>query len=560
MNKNENAQRSLHNFENSIHSRNTNRNSTLEGYTDNLAAKSVGNLVGGFSYDDETLNNSNRNENSSYNERSDYSAYDTSNYDDYENNDNFDDTEGHLEFADEDLDSLNDLVENDYTSRRKPYDHEIPYKRPEHNSYEDEYSRPTRQGSRRNDYNNSYDNGHEYSQKNRRENNFYEQEEDYIKKSFRNSSVIQDTTNLTEIEDVKNFYNDFEGDTRNRREHNRRMSKLNNEDYFNTLNTRASIDIINEKPHGRSRNRTQRNDNIRYQPDDTLKNNINYDEFNENDPYVERPRKRRNNDEHQRRENERRRLEAAEQREFEERKRRLSQKRKQDTSMQPAIRGYTGTIPTINNQRISENRNSKSYTDEYYDETREYTQRQPASENRRPASQKQSSNKKRSNDEIYRRRYEKAVQRNIITGVVGTITTLLALIAFFVVTFNYNKLKEENTVLQNDYETLKLNQPDINELQFKIDELEEINAALINGSGDSIVDNNTSTDANDNNNTENNNNAETNTPKTHVVKSGDYLSTISTQYYGNASYVDKIKEANGLTNDNIMVGQELIIP
>jgi len=56
--------------------------------------------------------------------------------------------------------------------------------------------------------------------------------------------------------------------------------------------------------------------------------------------------------------------------------------------------------------------------------------------------------------------------------------------------------------------------------------------------------------------------AETPAERTHVVVSGDNLSRIATQFFGNASYanIQRIREANNLTNDVINIGQTLVIP
>ncbi len=578
MNNNENAQRSLNSFENSIHSRSKNKNITHDDYTENLATKSVGNLVDGSFYDEETLNNSNSNRNPSYNNRrqsrneDNYrSPYDTGEYDFNLKSD---------EFHTDALDSLNGLSDDDYSTRkRKPYAHEIPYKRPNTESYDElgDYDIPERETTRQS-YNdtsryNSFEDTSSYfaNNRNNQTDDFYEDKEDYIKRSFENKHFNHDTSNLAEIEDVKNFYTDTNSDLRSRREHNRRMAQVEQENFDETLSTLASLNAIRETPQ--SRRRTQKG-RVRYKVDDTLKNKI---DFNENDPYierqaprrnerpVERPRQRRNVDE-------RRRREQVEQKQFEERKKRLSKKRMQDTSMQPVIKGYTGTIPTINNQRFTENKNTKSYPEDHYDDNREYTQRQPASETRRPTKQKPSSSKrssdKRGSDEIYRRRFERQVSRTIVTGVIGAITTILALIAFFIVTYNYNKLKDDHATVNNEYQELKMNQPDVNELQFRIDELEELNQALLNQNSNGNNDNTTIVDDNNNDNTnttDNNNNNNDNTNpitenRVHVVKSGDYLSNISIKYYGNANHIQEIKDANGLTDDNILVGQELIIP
>jgi len=51
------------------------------------------------------------------------------------------------------------------------------------------------------------------------------------------------------------------------------------------------------------------------------------------------------------------------------------------------------------------------------------------------------------------------------------------------------------------------------------------------------------------------------TGASYVVKSGDNLSKISKQFYGQANYYSKIAQANGISNpDQIRAGQELKIP
>ncbi|KXH82042.1 LysM peptidoglycan-binding domain-containing protein [Sporosarcina sp. HYO08] len=48
--------------------------------------------------------------------------------------------------------------------------------------------------------------------------------------------------------------------------------------------------------------------------------------------------------------------------------------------------------------------------------------------------------------------------------------------------------------------------------------------------------------------------------KTHTVGGNENLYRISLKYYNSGDGVEKIKKANGLTSDNIRVGQTLIIP
>ncbi|CAM3059053.1 LysM peptidoglycan-binding domain-containing protein [Filibacter tadaridae] len=50
------------------------------------------------------------------------------------------------------------------------------------------------------------------------------------------------------------------------------------------------------------------------------------------------------------------------------------------------------------------------------------------------------------------------------------------------------------------------------------------------------------------------------TPKTHKVASNENLYRISLKYYGSGNGVDKIKKANGLSSNEIVVGQTLVIP
>lgn len=50
-------------------------------------------------------------------------------------------------------------------------------------------------------------------------------------------------------------------------------------------------------------------------------------------------------------------------------------------------------------------------------------------------------------------------------------------------------------------------------------------------------------------------------PKTYVVRAGDSLSYISAKFYGDASMVDEIMEANGMSNPNkIIVGKKIVLP
>ena len=48
--------------------------------------------------------------------------------------------------------------------------------------------------------------------------------------------------------------------------------------------------------------------------------------------------------------------------------------------------------------------------------------------------------------------------------------------------------------------------------------------------------------------------------KTHTVGGNENLYRISLKYYGNGGGVDKIKSANGLSSNEIRVGQRLVIP
>ncbi|WP_153720291.1 LysM peptidoglycan-binding domain-containing protein [Sporosarcina cascadiensis] len=48
--------------------------------------------------------------------------------------------------------------------------------------------------------------------------------------------------------------------------------------------------------------------------------------------------------------------------------------------------------------------------------------------------------------------------------------------------------------------------------------------------------------------------------KSHVVKSNETLYRISVNYYGDGSHVQKIQQANGLSSNEIHVGQTLVLP
>lgn len=48
--------------------------------------------------------------------------------------------------------------------------------------------------------------------------------------------------------------------------------------------------------------------------------------------------------------------------------------------------------------------------------------------------------------------------------------------------------------------------------------------------------------------------------RSHVVKSNETLYRISVNYYGDGSHVQKIQQANGLSSNEISVGQTLVLP
>lgn len=53
---------------------------------------------------------------------------------------------------------------------------------------------------------------------------------------------------------------------------------------------------------------------------------------------------------------------------------------------------------------------------------------------------------------------------------------------------------------------------------------------------------------------------EVNPSKTHIVQANETLYRIAINYYKDPNAVEKIKEANGLTSNNISAGQKLILP
>ncbi|MFJ7826220.1 LysM peptidoglycan-binding domain-containing protein [Psychrobacillus sp. NPDC096623] len=53
---------------------------------------------------------------------------------------------------------------------------------------------------------------------------------------------------------------------------------------------------------------------------------------------------------------------------------------------------------------------------------------------------------------------------------------------------------------------------------------------------------------------------ETSSSKSHIVKENETLYRIAVNYYNDPSAVEKIKSANGLTSNEISVGQKLVLP
>lgn len=106
-----------------------------------------------------------------------------------------------------------------------------------------------------------------------------------------------------------------------------------------------------------------------------------------------------------------------------------------------------------------------------------------------------------------------------------------------------------------------------NEVEAKNTEIEQLQAGL---TGSQPVTNPVITPETSGNVTEQNNSPATQSPTVnasglptvYTVVSGDNLTKISQKFYGNTSLdnIQKIKDANNLTNDNISIGQELKIP
>ncbi|HEX5564525.1 MAG TPA: LysM peptidoglycan-binding domain-containing protein, partial [Sporosarcina sp.] len=48
--------------------------------------------------------------------------------------------------------------------------------------------------------------------------------------------------------------------------------------------------------------------------------------------------------------------------------------------------------------------------------------------------------------------------------------------------------------------------------------------------------------------------------RTHIVAANETLYRIAMNYYGSDAGIEKIKKANGLSSNDIMAGQKLIIP
>ncbi len=564
MDKRENAQKRLDAFENIDRTRTLNKNNTLSSFNESLTTNPVGKMVG------QIQNNAPKS--SSYNNLT-YDGYeiDSDDFDDFDDdfdNDGADDFTD--KFSSEDLDTLNFEREIMNAKERKPYSHEVPYKK---------------------------DNFEEFDSLSSRELNKINQS---IRNPFASEFDGQDTSNLSKIDDVSDFFNDPESDRRkNHLRKNVAKNHQRNKNY--EYETMHNIEALSGKKPSRRRDDNDdsyepKASSYRLLAGETLSNNYNLDEYKDykesRRPRQEAPqsssrrsqreyeeeyteRSSRQNDS-ERREFERLNRNAQRDREnernIEESRRRLQKRRMEDTNMQPAIKGQTLNIPkstmaNINRGYESQNsqRNHNFETNEYdYTQPikREQSQREQASNIRREQYEEddqKGNDKKRSGEAIYKRRFEKARSQSVIIACIGLLVCLIAFGAFFYTLFKYNEVKAKYTALETEYTTLTYEQPEIDALRLEIETLTTERDALlkqVNGEdGDVVTIDGSNTDEENSDGTKPSEGS-----KTYVVQPGDHLSKIAESQYGDVSYVEKIKEANNLTSDELYAGQTLILP
>ncbi|MFV0520694.1 MAG: LysM peptidoglycan-binding domain-containing protein [Lachnospirales bacterium] len=580
----ENAQKRLSAFENIDKTRTLNKNNTLSSFNESLTTNPVGKMVGQIQGD--TSRNKNYMNYTYDGQKIEDFDDESDNYSEY--NDSYID-----EYSSEDLDTLNFQKELEQAKERKPFAHEIPYKREVHEDYD----------------------------------TLSKKQIEKINKSITNPYSkdldAQDTSNLSTIDDVSDFFNDNESIKRknhlrrNVEKNNRDARKSSNNNYYKDItendyndfdNTMVDLNALagrkikkgvssntssyrlvagntlkeeielndRAKERKNQNNRPTQNRNTEEHREQRQRSSDTYNEQrNNNEDHYKEPRNRRESAQQvqpQRYATEAEKRRALAEERMEASRQRLRNRRSQDTNMQPAIKGQTINIPksTINSIRNNESANYEENTHNY--ETSEYDnihtskndryQREQMANQRRL--QEEDDNvqthepKKRSSEGVYKRRFEKARAQSVLFACIGLVVSLVILIAFFFTLYQYNDVKAKLATLEGDYAKLTYEQPDIEVLQLEVEALTEERDSLL-----AQLENGTSTEVNEDGTitTPTDENAETETgSKTYTVKAGDYLSLISQNEYGDTSHVEAIKTANGLTGDSLLVGQTLILP
>lgn len=143
------------------------------------------------------------------------------------------------------------------------------------------------------------------------------------------------------------------------------------------------------------------------------------------------------------------------------------------------------------------------------------------------------------------------------------VATVAVLLVFTLLIFRINSINAENQGLEAAIETYKKDQNQLtmdNEvLSAKIASLE---IDLANAASTIEGMNQSESELPDAQNNEDNpsQTGSNDTPGTYIVVAGDNLSKISRKFYGTPNDYQKIIDANGLTTEDVYIGQELIIP
>ncbi len=146
-------------------------------------------------------------------------------------------------------------------------------------------------------------------------------------------------------------------------------------------------------------------------------------------------------------------------------------------------------------------------------------------------------------------------RKQIMTIRIITFAIILLLIVSFVSTILINiSLKTKVSELEATVSTLSEENKQVQTLQNEVNILSD---ELAKTKTDASETTNTDTDTNTTPEVETENN---NSTEEYTVKSGDSLSSISRQFYGDPNRYTEIVEANNLTSTSLYSGQKLIIP